>query len=72
MTPDDPQRLAAELAGRIVAARVGAAAGRPNLAEGQDAAGYYRIILRETRRALGLGPIVDPPPQESDAGPVEE
>jgi hypothetical protein len=61
MTPDDPDRVAATLAGEIVAARVGAAAGRPNVAEGRDAAGYYRIILDETRRALGLDAIVDPP-----------
>ncbi len=67
MPPDDPHRVAAELAGQIVAARVGAAAGRPNAEEGRDAARYYRIILTETRRALGLGPIVDPP-EESDAG----
>ena len=62
MTPDDPVRLAAELATTIVAARVGAAAGRPNALEGQDLAGYYRIVLRETRRALGLAQIVDEPP----------
>lgn len=61
MTPDDPHRLAAELAGQIVSARVGAAAGRPTLEEGKDAAGYYRVILHETRRALGLGPIVEAP-----------
>lgn len=66
MTPDDPQRLAAELAGQIVAARVGAAAGRPTLEEGKDAAGYYRAILHETRRALGLGSIVDQPADESE------
>lgn len=67
MAHDDPQRLAAELAGQIVAARVGAAAGRPTADEGRDAAGYYRIILTETRRALGLGPIIDSP-QESETG----
>jgi hypothetical protein len=59
MAPDDPQRLAAELAGQIVAARVGAAAGRPTFEEGKDAARYYRVILQETRRALGLPPITD-------------
>ena len=67
MTPDDPQRLAAELAGQIVAARVGAAAGRPTPEEGKEAAGYYRVVLHETRRALGLGPIVGPSEEESDA-----
>lgn len=67
MAHDDPQRLAAELAGQIVAARVGAAAGRPTADEGRDAAGYYRIILTETRRALGLAAIVDPP-KEPDVG----
>ncbi len=61
MTADDPDRLAAELATQIVSARVTAAAGRPNAAEGQDLAGYFRIVLRETRRALGL-------PQVADAG----
>ncbi len=59
MTPDDPQRLAAELAAQIVSARVAAAAGRPNAAEGQDLAGYFRIVLRETRRSLGLPPVDD-------------
>jgi hypothetical protein len=62
MTPDDPELRAAELATEIVSARVGAAAGRPNAAEGQDLAGYFRIVLRETRRALGLPPIVDQEP----------
>jgi len=62
MTPDDPQRLAAELAAQIVSARVGAAAGRPTPVEGQDLAGYFRIILSETRRAVGLPPIAEPPP----------
>lgn len=67
MAPDDPHRLAAELAGQIVSARVGAAAGRPSADEARDAASYYRIILIETRRALGLGPIVDLP-TESHSG----
>lgn len=66
MTHDDPERIAAELATRIVSARVGAAAGRPNLTEGQDAAGYFRVILNETRRALGLSPIA-PPAQSAPA-----
>jgi hypothetical protein len=65
MTPDDPQRLAAELAGHIVAARVGAAAGRPTLEEGKDTARYYRVILHETRRALGLPQIVDAEPEQA-------
>lgn len=60
MTPDDPTLLAAELATRIVTSRVGAAAGRPNIAEGRDLSGYFRIVLGETRRALGLPPIQDP------------
>ncbi len=64
MTQDDPNRVAAELAGQIVAARVGAAAGRPTADEGREAAGYYRVILAETRRALGLGPIVTQEPDE--------
>lgn len=65
MTPDDPARIAAELATRIVTARVGAAAGRPNLTEGRDFAGYFRIVLGETRRALGL-----PQVHESEAAEV--
>ena len=60
MTTDDPVRLAAELATQIVSARVSAAAGRPNIAEGRDLAGYFRIVLEETRRALGLPAIEDP------------
>ena len=60
MTPDDPARLAAELATQIVTARVGAAGGRPNITEGRDLTGYFRIVLGETRRALGLPPIQDP------------
>jgi hypothetical protein len=59
MTSDDPERIAADLATRIVSARVSAAAGRPNVTEGLDAAGYFRVILAETRRALGLPAIVE-------------
>lgn len=65
MEPDDPARLAAELATQIVTGRVAAAAGRPNVTEGRDLSGYFRIVLGETRRALGLPPIQDP---EVDAG----
>ena len=64
MAPDDPERIAAELATQIVASRVAAAAGRPNVTEGLDAAGYFRVILKETRRALALPPIVDPQADE--------
>lgn len=64
MAPDDPERIAAELATQIVASRVTAAAGRPNVTEGLDAAGYFRVILKETRRALALPPIVDSPAVE--------
>jgi hypothetical protein len=60
MTPDDPARIAAELATQIATSRVGAAAGRPNLVEGREFAGYYRILLGETRRALGLPPLQEP------------
>lgn len=59
MTPEDREVRAAELATEIVASRVAAAAGRPNAAEGQDLAGYYRIVLRETRRALSLPNVTD-------------
>jgi hypothetical protein len=62
MSPDDPELRAAELATQIVSARVGAAAGRPNAAEGQDLAGYFRIVLRETRRSLGLPPVAEAEP----------
>lgn len=65
MTPDDPVRLAADLAAQIVAARVSAAAGRPNVTEAHDLAEYFQIVLDETRRALGLPPVQDP---EVDAG----
>lgn len=54
MTTDEREQLAVELATRIVAARVGAAAGRPNAAEGRDAADYLRLIVEELRRLLSL------------------
>ncbi len=66
MPIDESERLAAELATRIVTARVGAAAGRPNSTEGLETAGYFRVVLRETRRALGLDPITDPPDESRD------
>ena len=65
MTPDDPARLAAELATQIVTARVSAAAGRPTITEARDLAEYFRVVLGETRRALGLPRIEDP---EADPG----
>ena len=65
MTPDDPVRLAADLAAQIVASRVSAAAGRPTITEAHDLAEYFQVVLDETRRALGLPPIQDP---EVDAG----
>ncbi len=60
MTQDDPARIAAELATQIVTARVSAAAGRPNVTEGRELAGYFRVVLGETRRALGLPPVQEP------------
>jgi hypothetical protein len=54
MTTEERQRLAVELGAAIVAARVGAAAGRPNAAEGRDAAEYLRLIVDELRRCLGV------------------
>jgi hypothetical protein len=54
--------LASELAASIVGARVGAASGRPNATEGRDVADYYRVILAEVRRGLGL------PAREGDGG----
>lgn len=65
MTPDDPARVAAELATQIATARVGAAAGRPNGIEGREFAGYFRIVLGETRRALGLLPLENPETPEA-------
>jgi len=60
--PDrDRDEVALEMAVRIVCARVGAAAGRPNAIEGRDAAAYLRVMLDEVRRALGLAPL--PPPE---------
>jgi hypothetical protein len=53
----DPDVHAVELAVRIVSARVGAAAGRPNGAEGREAAAYLRVVLDEVRRGLGLPPV---------------
>lgn len=50
----DHEVLASELTAAIVAARVGAAAGRPTGAEGAEAAQYYRAMLVEVRRGLGL------------------
>jgi hypothetical protein len=58
----EPEVLASELAASIVGARVGAASGRPNATEGRDAADYYRVILAEVRRGLGL------PAREGDGG----
>lgn len=55
--------LASQLSATIVAARVGAAAGRPTGAEGEEAAQYYRAMLAEVRRGLGL------PSPSSDGGP---
>ena len=46
--------LATELATQVLAARVSAAAGRPNAAEGLDAAAYYRSVLAVIREGLGL------------------
>jgi hypothetical protein len=58
---DDGIRLkAAELTAQIVAARVGAAAGRPNAAEARDAADYIRIVHAEVLRTLGVS---DPGPE---------
>jgi hypothetical protein len=45
---------AAELTAQIVAARVGAAAGRPNATEARDAADYIRIVHAEVLRTLGV------------------
>lgn len=53
----DPEILASQLTTTIVAARVGAAAGRPTGSEGEEAAQYYRAILAEVRRGLGLAPL---------------
>jgi len=60
MPQDDADALAMEMTVRIVAARVAAAAGRPNAAEGREAAGYLRAVLEEVRRGLGLDPLPEP------------
>jgi hypothetical protein len=60
MPQDDADTLAMEMTVRMVAARVGAAAGRPTAAEGRDTAGYLRALLDEVRRGLALDPL--PPP----------
>jgi hypothetical protein len=53
----EPEILASQLTTTIVAARVGAAAGRPTGTEGAEAAQYYRAVLDEVRRGLGLPPM---------------
>ncbi len=56
--PDrDRDEVAMEMAVRILAARVAAAAGRPNAVEGREAAGYLRVMVDEVRHGLGLGPL---------------
>ncbi len=49
---EDLREKATELTATIVAARVGAAAGRPNATEGKDLADYIRIVQREMLAAL--------------------
>jgi len=56
---DDLKGRAAELTAQIVAARVGAAAGRPNATEGSDLADYIRIVQREMLSALSGEPPSD-------------
>jgi hypothetical protein len=55
----DPEVLASQLTATIVAARVGSATARPSRAEAEDAAQYYRVMLAEVRRGLGLDPAED-------------
>ena len=59
----DAETRAAELAVHILASRVGTATARPSVAEGRETAAYFRILLRETRRALGLPDIPEPEPE---------
>lgn len=56
MADDTLELRATELAVSVLAARVAAAAGRPTLAEGMEAAAYLRIIRGEIRDGLGLPP----------------
>ena len=56
----DLRDRAAELTAQIVAARVGAAAGRPNATEAGDLADYIRVVQQEMMRAL-----TGEPPTES-------
>lgn len=60
----DAETRAAELAVHILASRVGTATARPSVAEGRETAAYFRILLRETRRALGLPDIPEPEPEQ--------
>lgn len=56
--PDDQRDLrAAELAASIVAARVSTLTARPGAPEGRETALYFRELLTEARRSLGLPPI---------------
>ena len=61
MADEDRETVAMEMTVRIMTARVGAAAGRPNAAEAREAAGYLRVLLEEVRRGLGLPPMPDDP-----------
>lgn len=56
MADTEIDRFAAEMATTVLAARVTAAAGRPNAGEGREAAGYFAEILKAVRAGLGLDP----------------
>ena len=58
---DDLNDRAAELTAKIVAARVGAAAGRPNATEARDLAEYIRVVQKEMLAALAGTPPDDSP-----------
>lgn len=57
---DESRARAAELTAQIVAARVAAAAGRPNATEGRDLVEYIRLVHAEMLRALAPDDGSDP------------
>ena len=58
---EDLRERAAALTAQIVAARVSAAAGRPNATEAHDLADYIRVVQQEMLSAL----TGEPPSEDS-------
>jgi len=65
----DAEMRAAELTASILASRLGSATARPGVVEARETAAYFRILLGEVRRALGLPDIIDS--QESQEPPEQ-